>query len=164
MKGAILGGGGAAGAAASLKSMIPTPHGALSKVTGGLSDGVSMDKLIDMLCKGEITRTAEHKLARTVGGALVQAGIGTIATNVKALYAETVGGAKITVTAEGNITTTVAGPAALTVGGVVMRKSKKAMGFAAKATKVTVGGTAKLSSEKRIEIHGNTVVIEALRA
>lgn len=144
-----------------LKSMIPTPAGTLSTFTSGLSEGVTMGKLVDMLCHGEITRTAERSLSRTVGGALVQAGVGSIATNVKTLYTETVGGAKITIAAKGNITTTVNGPAALTVGGVLMRKSKKSMGFAAKNTRVNIGGLARLSSNEKIEMRGNHIVIEA---
>ncbi|MDI1437278.1 type VI secretion system Vgr family protein [Polyangium sorediatum] len=153
-------GGALSGAGASLSSMIPTPSAALSKLTGGLSEGITMGKLIDMLCQGEITRTAEHALSRTVGGAFVQVGVGAISTNAKTNYVETVGGAKVTIAAKGNITSTVNGPAALTVGGVMIRKSKKAMGLAAKNTKVNVGGIAKLSSGEKIEIRGNTIVVQ----
>ncbi len=153
----LLSGGGAASLAGAAKG---AATGALSSATRGLSDGISLDKLIESLCSGSIDRSTTTHLGRMVGGAYIALSLGNITTGVGYGYAETVGGAKLTVAGEG-IGQTVGGPLATTVGGLIMRKAKGNMSVTAEKTVVRVGGTATLSSEERIEIHGEEIYLEA---
>jgi type VI secretion system secreted protein VgrG len=164
----LLGGGGVEGAAGaagqSLQSMIPTPAGVASQMTGGLSDGVSLDKLANLLCHGSIGRTGQKLMTRRVGGAFISVAAQPISTTVKYGYAETVGGAKITVSLTGSIVENIKGPMVLTVGGAILRSSKGAMTVSTKSTKVNVGAVAKMSSDERVEIRGKVVSLEASAA
>jgi type VI secretion system secreted protein VgrG len=160
---AIKGGGGLSGAASaaggsmqgSLKSMVPTPEGAASQLTGGLSTGD-----LTALASGSINRGADKKLSRTVGGVYLAASGGNVDATAKYVYAETVGGVKLTA-AGADISESVGDVMALTVGGAVIRKAKGDMGYGSDLAKVTVGGLVQLSSDERIEIQGKAVAIEA---
>ena len=155
--GGLLSGGGAASLAGAATG---AAKGALSAATHGLSDGISLDKIIDTLCSGSIDRSTTKHLGRTVGGAYIALSLGNITNGVGFGYAETVGGAKLTMAGEG-IGQTVGGPLATTVGGLIMRKAKGNMSVTTEKTVVRVGATATLSSEERMEIHGEEIYIEA---
>lgn len=153
----LMSGGGAASLAGAAKG---AATGALSSATNGLSDGITLDKLIDSFCSGSIDRSTTKHLGRMVGGAYVALSLGNITFGVGHGYAETVGGAKLTVAGEG-IGQTVGGPLATTVGGLIMRKAKGNMSVTADKTVVRVGMNATLSSEERMEIHGEEIYLEA---
>jgi type VI secretion system secreted protein VgrG len=155
--GSLMNGGGAASLAGAAKG---AATGALSSATHGLSEGITLDKLIDTFCSGSIDRSTTKHLGRMVGGAYVALSLGNITNGVGFGYAETVGGAKLTVAGEG-IGQTVGGPLATTVGGLVMRKAKSNMSTTAEKTVVRVGASATFSSEERIEIHGEEIYLEA---
>lgn len=150
MSGALA--GAQAGATASLKSMIPTKEGALSSLTGGLSDGVTPQKIANLLLVGGIDRYAQDTMLRMVGGAYITTAVGNVITSMNHGYLEAVGGAKLTVAAKGSILENVGGPLATTVGGLIMRKATGDMGFSAKATAVNVGGIALLKSDEKLVI------------
>ena len=165
--GALQGGGGLSGAASAagsslqgsmqgLQNMIPSPQDAASQLTGGLSDGN-----VSGLFQGMIGRQAKTVFSRMVGGVELLGAGDNISTSAKYVLAETVGGAKITVSVQGSVTESVTGPLALTVGGAVLRKSGKDRGIAGENCKVTVGGLAQLESKERIEIQGDEITIEA---
>src|SRR5690606_39888542 len=131
------GGGGAAGAAAaaktSLASMVPSPEGAASQLTGGRSSGD-----LTALASGAIDRNAEKKLSRTVGAVHLAAAGDNVSVAAQYLHAEVVGGAKLTVSGDG-ITQSAGKAMALTVGGALFKKTAQDAGYGAKLTKVTVG-------------------------
>jgi type VI secretion system secreted protein VgrG len=153
--------GGVSGGTAAIQGMVPTPKGVASTMTGGLSEGVSVGKLVDSLLQGSISRYAISRMSRTVGGAYIQASADNIQTHVGSLYAETVGGVKLTYAVQGGIKQTVTGPLMTTVGGAIFRKSTGDMGAAAKNTRIQVGATAALRSDELIEIRGNEIQLEA---
>jgi len=155
--GGLLKGGGAASLAGAATG---AAKGALSAATHGLSDGITLDKIIDTLCSGSIDRSTTKHLGRMVGGAYVALSLGNITNGVGFGYAETVGGAKLTMAGEG-VGQTVGGPLTTTVGGLIMRKAKGNMSVTAEKTVVRVGATATFSSEERIEIHGEEIYLEA---
>lgn len=159
--------GGIAGAQASLKAMIPKPpdpKAMMSQLTGGLSEGVSMQKLADLACSGSINRSGKNKITRMVGGAHVSAALGNISTSANYGFTELVGGAKITIAAKGTIAQSVKGPLATTVGGSIMRTSKADMSYSAENSFITVGATASMKSDEKLKIESDKVIeIEALR-
>jgi type VI secretion system secreted protein VgrG len=153
--------GAAAGAGQSLKSMIPQPPSlqqAASKMTGGLSDGVTMDKLVDNVCKGSINRSGKKQMTRLVGGAQIASALGNIGTSANWGFTEIVGGAKMTMAAEGTIQQSVSGPMATTVGGAVMRTSGSDMSYSAENSFITVGATADLSSDAKLKIESDDTI------
>lgn len=153
--------GAAAGAEASLKSMIPKPpdpQALASQLTGGLSEGVTMQKLIDNFCHGSINRSGKKTLTRLVGGAQVSAALGNISTSANYGFTEIVGGAKMTLAAEGTIQQNVMGPMATTVGGAVMRSSGADMSYSAENSFITVGATADLASDEKLKIESDGTI------
>ncbi len=158
-KGAIT--GAAAGAKESIQSMIPKPPTGTelaSSLTGGLSDGVTMDKLIDMFCTGSINRSGKRTMTRVVGGAQVSAALGNISTSANYGFTEIVGGAKLTIAAEGTIAQSVAGPLATTVGGLIMRTSSSDMSYSAENSFINVGATADLASDEKLKIQSDDTI------
>ncbi len=159
-KDALMGGGGMGGAVAgakagaegSLKAMIPTKEGALSTMTGGLSDGITPSSVINNLFVGGIDRYAQNMMLRMVGGAYITTAVGNVITSMNHGYLEAVGGAKLTVAAKGSILETVGGPLATTVGGLIMRKATGDMGFSAKSTLVNVGAIGIFKSSEKLVI------------
>ena len=143
---------GMSSAKAGLKGMVPTPGGMAGQLTGGLSNGLSFGSVAANLLVGGIDRYGQARLMRMVGGAFITASIGNINTSMAYGYLEAVGGAKLTVTADGSIMDSTGGPHLLTVGGVIMRKSGEDMGYAAKSSNVNVGGLALLRSSEKLTI------------
>lgn len=153
--------GAMAGAEQSLKSMIPSPpdpKALASQMTGGLSDGVTMDKLIDNFCHGSINRSGKKSFTRLVGGAQISTAMGNISTSANWGFTEVVGGAKMTLAAEGNIQQSVSGPMATTVGGAVMRSSGADMSYSAENSFITVGATAELASDEKLKIESDGTI------
>lgn len=153
--------GAAAGAEQSLKSMIPKPpdpKAIASQMTGGLSDGVTMDKLIDNFCSGSINRSGKQMFTRLVGGAQVSTAMGNISTSANWGFTEVVGGAKMTLAAEGTIQQNVMGPMAATVGGSVMRSSGADMSYSAENSFIKVGATADLASDTKLKIESDGTI------
>lgn len=153
--------GAAAGAEASLKSMIPeipTAKQVASQMTGGLSDGITADKLIDNFCHGSINRSGKKTFTRMVGGAQISAAMGNISTSANYGFTEIVGGAKMTLAAEGTIQQSVSGPMATTVGGAVMRSSGQDMSYSAENSFINVGATADLTSDEKLKIESDGTI------
>jgi type VI secretion system secreted protein VgrG len=146
----------------SLDSLIPDPKAIASKLTGGLSEGITFDKLADEFLVGSITRTATDKMSRTVGGAFISAGLNDIKTTAAMLYAETVGGLKLTLSVTDVIGQSCDGYMALTVGGAVMRTAVKDITFSADTTKVTVGGMLGLTSTTQVHVKSKTISLTGL--
>lgn len=154
-------GGAQSGALGSLTSLIPNPSGIASQITGGLSDGVSLEKIADQVLTGSITRTAEKKMSRTVGGAFIAVGIGNIAASAGKVHVETIGGLKLTASAEG-VSEVVDGELAVTVGGVIMRKSGADMLVSSKDQIATVGAALGLSSTTELYVTAPEIEVEGL--
>ncbi|MFT3764222.1 MAG: type VI secretion system tip protein TssI/VgrG [Minicystis sp.] len=153
--------GALSGAEQSLKSMIPKPpdpKAIASQMTGGLSDGVTMDKLIDNFCQGSINRSGKKQMTRLVGGAQISAALGNISTSANWGFTEVVGGAKMTLAAEGTIQQSVSGPMATTVGGMVMRSSGSDMSYSAENSFITVGATADLTSDEKLKVESDGTI------
>jgi type VI secretion system secreted protein VgrG len=148
--------GAQAGATGSLQSMVPSPQGAADQLTGGLSSGNVM-----ALFDGHIGRSAEERIRRNVGAALLSVAGESISTEGQMLLAETVGGAKLTV-CKSNLQQSVGGPMALTTGGAVLRYAGKDVGISAEKSKVLVGGIAKLQSDASAEIVSEKITIRGL--
>jgi type VI secretion system secreted protein VgrG len=110
---------------------------------------------------GAITRVVEETLKRTIGAGLTTTGKGDITTLVGDAYTEKIDGSKTTKTNKGMIKSTVSGPFKIDVTGEMMRKSTSHMGFSADRSKVTVTGATSFTSDERIAIQGNHIVIEA---
>jgi type VI secretion system secreted protein VgrG len=146
----------------SLKSLVPDPTAIASKLTGGLSDGITFDKLADEFLVGSITRTATDKMSRTVGGAFISAGISDIKTTAAKAYAETVGGLKLTLSVTDVIGQNVGGYMALTVGGAIIRTAEKDITVSADTTKVTVGGLLGLTSTTQVHLKSKQIAITGL--
>jgi type VI secretion system secreted protein VgrG len=153
------GGGGVAGAAAgakgSLQSMVPTPQGAASQLTGGLSGGD-----LTALASGAIDRGATERLSRTVGAIHLAAAGDNINVGAQYLHAEAIGGAKITIAKDG-IAQSGGKATAITVGGALFKKSGGDAGYNATLTKVTVGGLTKFDGGETFELTGKTIQLVA---
>ncbi len=153
--------GAIAGAKESIQSMIPklpTPEGLASQLTGGLSDGITPEKVIDLVCSGSISKSGKQKFTRMVGGAQISGAMGNIATSANYGFTELVGGAKITVAANGDIAQSVMGPLATTVGGALMRTSTEDMSYSAENSFITVGAIASLTSDEKLKIESNGTI------
>ena len=153
--------GGIAGAKQSIQSMIPklpTPEGLASQLTGGLSDGITAEKVIDLVCSGSISKSGKESFTRMVGGAQISAAMGNIATSANYGFTEVVGGAKITIAANGHIAQSVMGPLATTVGGTLMRTSTEDMSYSAENSFITVGAAANLTSDEKLKIESNDTI------
>lgn len=171
--GALKGGGGLAGAVGatkgslqgSLQSMIPqmpTAKGVASALTGGLSDGITLDKLTDMFCHGSIARGGRVAMTRMVGGAYVNVAVRNIDTSSQFGMLEAIGGVKVTVAAEGNISESVMGSLTHTVGGTIVRQCDDDMSYSAPVSIVNVGASATLKSDEKFRIQTDgTIEIEA---
>jgi len=153
--------GGVAAAKQSIQSMIPempTPESLASALTGGLSDGVTPEKIMDLLLSGSISRSGKKNFTRMVGGAQISTALGNISTSANYGFTELIGGAKITVAAGGNIAQSVMGPLAHTVGGVIMRTSVEDMSYSAENSFITVGSSATLSSDEKLKLESNGTI------
>lgn len=142
----------------SFKALIPSPQALASKLTGGLSDGVTFAKIADQVLTGSIVRTSVKSTRRTVGGAFISAGIGDITTTSARAYAETVGGLKLTATGKG-IKEGIDWYLAITVGGSISRSAAGAYAVGADKTTVTVGATLDVASAEQIQITGDTIEV-----
>jgi type VI secretion system secreted protein VgrG len=174
--GSAAGGGAGAGASAgaatglaadfpksseALKSMIPTPEGLASKVTGGLSDVRSAGQLLDTISKGSITRAAGKRYSRMVGGAYVVLARKAIQNQAGRVFSELIGGAKATIAAKGGILQTVSGYLYVTVGGAIFRQAKGDMSYSANKSTITVGTDVSLKSGVKLEMRGDVIELEA---
>jgi type VI secretion system secreted protein VgrG len=132
----------------SLQSMIPSAD----KIKDALTPKLTMT--------GGIRRSARSVMSRMVGGAYVMGSLGKISSSIGMVYVETVGGAKITLTPKGAIAQTVAGYHAVTVGGVMTRKSKGSITYTSPVSNVKIAALGKLESEKKFELRGKEITIE----
>jgi type VI secretion system secreted protein VgrG len=151
---------GAPDIAGALKSAIPSPQGLLSQATGGLSDVRSVGDLMQYL-KGAITRRAEKRFNRMVGGAQIMIAGGVIGHQSGLLMAETVGGVKATICAKGGIEKSVTGHQISTVGGIVLRKSKGDFNVSSNKSTVRVGGMVKVEAKEKLELRSKEIELEA---
>lgn len=153
--------GALAGGEKALKGLIPKVPDAkslASQLTGGLTDGITLEKIVNLCCSGNVARSGDKMLVRMVGGAHVETALGGISMNAKYAMAEIIGGAKITICTNGGLYESVTGPLATTVGGMVMRKSKTDMSYSAENTVVRVGATADWKSDQKLTIESNDVI------
>ena len=97
---------------------------------------------------GTIGRSASDTHTRTVGAVHLAVSGESISSAGRHVFAETVAGAKLTVAKKG-IAQSAGKLMAHTAGGAVFRKTKGDMGYGAKKHRVTVGGLARLSTERR---------------
>lgn len=111
----------------SLKTLIPSP-------TSLLPGGGSLSGLVNDMLNGSIARQAVNRMSRTIGGAFISTSVGNFQT-IAGMYAETVGGIKLMVAAEGEVRKTVTGPLKVLVGGAILRTSGEDMGTGAKIRK-----------------------------
>ncbi len=100
-------------------------------------------------------------MTRMVGGAYIAIAGDNIDTLAGKSFVEAIGGAKITVTQKGSIGQTVGGPHSVTVGGAVIRTAEEDMSYSANKSDVKVGGVAGFTSDERIELRGDSILIEA---
>jgi uncharacterized protein (DUF2345 family) len=84
--------------------------------------------------------------------------MGNISTSANWGFTEVVGGAKMTLAAEGTIQQNVMGPMATTVGGSVMRSSGADMSYSAENSFITVGATADMSSDEKLKIESDGTI------
>jgi hypothetical protein len=133
------------------------------KLTGGLASGITLDKLVSNFTVGGLDRSTDKAMRRTVGGAYVAAALGNLDWEAGKLFAETVGGAKLTLAAKGKISQSVGGYHALTVGGAIMRKAEGDMSFAAPSSRLHVATLASLSTKQKLELMAETITVEAQR-
>ncbi|MBK9261298.1 MAG: type VI secretion system tip protein VgrG [Polyangiaceae bacterium] len=138
----------------SLKTLIPSPKSLLP-------GGGTLSGLVNDMLNGSIARQAVKRMSRTIGGAFISTSVGNFQT-IAGTYAETVGGVKLMVAAEGEVRKTVTGPLKVLVGGAILRTSGEDMGTGAENTKVTVGATADFSAGKLFEVRGNVIEVEGL--
>jgi len=138
----------------SLKTLIPSP-------TSLLPGGGTLAGLVNDMIKGSIARQALSRMSRTIGGAFISTSIGNFQT-IAGAYAETVGGVKLMIAAQGEVRKTVSGPLKVLVGGAVLRTSGDDMGTGAKNTKVTVGASADFVAGNLFEVRGNVIQIEGI--
>jgi type VI secretion system secreted protein VgrG len=150
-------GAGLGAAGASLQSLIPTPDGIASQLRGL----ASFDGIVNQITTGSISRSAEKSFSKTVGAAFISVAIGNVSTQSKLKYAETVGGVKLTVTATGGIAEKVDGVLVITVGGAIIREAKEGISVKSTKSKVSVGGTAMLSSKAAVTLEGKAVTVQA---
>lgn len=157
--------GAASGAKASLQGMVPsapTASGLASAATGGLSEGVTLGKLTDMFCNGNIGRSGTQAMTRMVGGAYVAAALGNISWSANYVLAEMIGGVKLTVAADGSVSQSVTGPLATLVGGVIMRTADGDVSYSSPISTVNVGRMAALSSDEKLILESDsTIQLEA---
>lgn len=159
---ALVGGGGMAGAGAALGAGMRGAAGsAASGATGGLSRGISVAGVANMLCQGSISRSTKADTRRTVGGAFISAALAEASTSVKMAFAETIGGAKVTLSRKG-ISQKVGGPMSLTVGGAIIRIATGDISTSAKNIRVNVGGAASFDSKVRLSMESATITVQGL--
>lgn len=145
---------------AALKEALPTPAGILSEATGGLSD-IRKPGDLAKLFKGTINRTVQKNHLKMVGAAYVELAGGQIASNAGMLYAEVVGGVKLTTSIDENVTQAVAGPFIRVVGGAILRKAKGTASHSSQNSDIKVGAMMTLKSEEKVELRGKVIELEA---
>ncbi|AKT38168.1 type VI secretion system Vgr family protein [Chondromyces crocatus] len=143
----------------SIQGMVPSASGIASKLTGGLSEGVTFGKLADQFLVGSISRTASEKMSRTVGGAFISAGVGNMTTTAGKAYVETVGGVKLTTSLSEGISESIEGQLVVTVGGAVVRSSVGDMTVSSRANRVMVGAALDLTSSKQVHVVSKEIEI-----
>lgn len=134
---------------------------ALSQATGGLSDGVTLDKVIELVATGGIERSAGKSMQRTVGGAFIAVAAQGIDTKVGLGYVETVGAAKLSIASK-SIDENVSGALALIVGGTVMRTSGATMTLSSGTdTSLRVGGAASYWGGETLTLSAEVIRVES---
>jgi type VI secretion system secreted protein VgrG len=146
--------------AGALAKMVPTPSSILSKATGGLSDVRSVGDLAKF-CKGSINRSSGQRHTKMVGGAYVKIAAEPIKEEANKLAVELVGGLRLAVSAKGGIPQTSALHLARAVGGIAIRKSKGDMSTTSQVSKVTVGASATVHSDEKVEVRSKVIELEA---
>jgi type VI secretion system secreted protein VgrG len=149
------------GAVASVESLAPDPRTLLDQATGGLASAGSVGEVLDRLLTGQIARSAGTELQQLAAGArIVTAAQGGIQATWGAISSETVGGAKITI-AQLDVATTVAGPCSISVGAALRRVANRDVSYAARESKLTVGGDARIESKKSISVRAPQIRLTA---
>jgi type VI secretion system secreted protein VgrG len=153
-------GGGLTGVLPAVGSLFAAGKSGLAQATGGLSEGVTMDKLIALVATGGIERSAEKGMTKMVGGAYVTVALLGIDTTVAYGHLEAVGALKLTSAAK-NIQEGVSGDLKILVGGSVMRMSgEKITILTGTASSVKVGAAARYSAGQQLAIGAQVVRIE----
>ncbi len=147
--------------AGALQQSLPTPEALASDLTGGLSDVRSVGDLAGKMVKGSINRTVGQAHLRLIGAALLEVAGQTITNVSNKLYAEIVGGMKLTTSTTSNIQRSVAELYTTTVGGLSLRKAKGDISTASKKSTITVAGATLVESKERLELHGKEIELDA---
>ena len=121
---------------------------------------LSVEAVINLCCKGGISRTAKGPMYRVVGACFITAAVLGIDQRAGYLYLETVGGLKLTV-ANKEITENVTGKLDVTVGGAVQRLSTGAMELSSgTSSKILVGGAARYKAARELSIFGDVIEVQ----
>jgi type VI secretion system secreted protein VgrG len=106
-----------------------------------------------------IGRTVKRTLTRTIDADYTINAGGAVECNM-GLLTETITGSKTT-TAEGAIQQAITGPHSVQIGGSMTRSGSGGVGASAKATTISVGGSATMAADKKVTLHGEVVELVA---
>jgi type VI secretion system secreted protein VgrG len=144
-----------------LKNLIPNPKAIASQITGGLSDGITLDKIEAQVLTGSIARSAEDKITRTIGGAFISVAAKDIQTTSGKIHLETVGGLKLS-QVKGAFSESTEGVLTITAGGSILRSSGVDITIASGTSTVRSGATVTLEAKGEIYLTAPEVEITGL--
>lgn len=81
--------------------------------------------------------------------------------NVQKMLAEVIGGLRVLIGKNGDVSNTSAGNVIRLIGGKVLKKAGKEIGHSAQVSKVTIAGKATMKAKETLELRGQTITIEA---
>jgi len=132
-------------------------QGALDKLGASAADfGANLTNWF----KGSINKSTTKTLSRTIGAAQIVAAGGAIMHGSNYLFAEVIGGLKMSMAVEGHIMQSADKFLVHTVGGMILRKSKDDMSMSTKKSVVRVLGATKMHSDEKVELRGKVIEIE----
>jgi type VI secretion system secreted protein VgrG len=128
---------------------------------GGGGSGPTVGQDISSAMVGNISKNVDQNFAMSVAGNYVKSAAGQVQNLANENLVEVVGGLKITMTQEENITQSANGRLIRVVGFAIRRKTKDAMSHSAQDSKIVVKKNAKWESKEEFEVRGTEIELEA---
>jgi type VI secretion system secreted protein VgrG len=143
-----------------LKRSIPTPQSLKASAEGAVKSMAEPPSIASML-SGHISRIVGETLKKSVGGAMIALAGEGIAESAQMMLAEVVGGLRVLIGKEGDVSNTSAGSITRFIGGMVLKKAGREVSHSADVSNVTIAKDADMNAQERLEIRGQTIRIEA---
>lgn len=145
-----------------LKQLIPTPRSLRASAEGAVKS-MAMPPSIESMLSGQITRIIGETLKKSVGGAMIALAGEGIAESAQKMLAEVIGGLRVLIGIEGDVSNTSSGSFTRFIGGMVLKKAGREVSHSAEVSNVTIAGDAEMNAREKLEIRGQTIRIEAMK-